>query len=261
MPRGLRLPRAQRPLLTASTSRRTLSAVTKAPASLPGAGAVRPSRKWSGRRDSNSGPRRPKRRAIPGFATPRRYVSESTAIRHGCDPSMPASSLETASRRRAQSEPRGANARRGRPSDCCSTCVGTGCRPNRCRASAPKTGARRQILVSVVLDPKRRRLLAQKTNPTQAKLQNRRIGVAERHDVPVALVTLRDVQAHEVAKRRIGHKHLVFLDAPPIRPFAHQPMLPLHRQVPLATRRLRPPAARPGARNRQIPHPVVNRAS
>jgi len=39
----------QRALLSASTSRRTLSAETKAPASSWRAGAVRPSSKWSGR--------------------------------------------------------------------------------------------------------------------------------------------------------------------------------------------------------------------
>ena len=46
----------QRTPLSASTSRRTLSAGTKTPASLSGAGAVRPSRKWSGRQDLNLRP-------------------------------------------------------------------------------------------------------------------------------------------------------------------------------------------------------------
>jgi hypothetical protein len=48
-PSGIPSAPVQRAALSASTSRRTLSPGTKTPASLSGAGAVRPSRKWSGR--------------------------------------------------------------------------------------------------------------------------------------------------------------------------------------------------------------------
>jgi hypothetical protein len=78
---------------SASASRRTLSAGTKAPASLSGAGAVRPSRKWSKRAEPNAALAQPgtPRPPFPSRASTRCRTRSSTPN----NAETPASSWET----------------------------------------------------------------------------------------------------------------------------------------------------------------------
>src|SRR5438105_15909688 len=96
---------------------------------------------------------------------------------------------------------------------------------------APEDAQRGQILIGVMLDPERQRFVGQAENPLEPELQHRHIRVANSNAIAISLGPLLYVQAHEVAKARLGCESVEALKPILVGRLAQQPVLALHGSI------------------------------